>query len=625
MKLRLLLIAFSILYLGYSQVPANYYDSATGLTGYTLKTELKNIISNGHVDQGYSALYTAYQTTDNDSYYENDNTVLDMYSENPTGADSYNYAHDTNGGNAPGDACGNVGNTEGGCYNREHLFPQGFFNSLTPMRTDVHHVVPTDGYVNGQRGSFPFGEVNTPTDTYSNGSRRGPSATTGYSGTVFEPIDEFKGDIARALLYFATRYEDEVTSNTWDNPNAVPENPLDGSNDQVYETWFVNLLVNWHNGDPVSQREIDRNNASYNFQGNANPFIDHPEYVGMIWVTDTEAPTAPTNLIVSNETSNSIDLSWTASTDNIGVTAYDVYVDGSFNKTVSTTNTTITGLTPQTTYAFTVLAKDLAGNSSAQSTSVNGTTTAGSGNSNVLFISEYIEGSSNNKAIEIANFTGASVSLSDYELRLSSNGNASWTATYTFPNGSSIADNDVFVIAHTSFALTCSNLGSADDSNSSITGFNGNDAIGLFKNNTLIDILGTLGNGSNYAQNTTLVRKETITSPNTVYDANEWNSFALDNCDDLGTHTVTTLSVDDIKPQQFSIYPNPSNGTIFIDSKNVSEDIEVKVFDITGKLILISDVSRTKQRTMLIDLPKGMLLIELTTSQKKVIHKVIVQ
>lgn len=266
----------------YAQIPGDYYDTAVG-SGYTLKTQLKAIVTTGHSDQGYSLLYTGYQTTDNDSYYENDGTVLDMYSENPGGADAYNFAHDTNGGTAPGDACGGTAPTaENDCYNREHLFPQGFFNNATPMRTDIHHVVPSDGYVNSKRANYPFGEVSSPTWTSSNGSKLGPNTYPGYSGTVFEPIDEFKGDIARMMLYFAARYEDEVTDVSWD-PHTDANNPLNGTNDQFYEDWYINLLHDWHVADPVSARETARNTAAYNYQGNANPFIDHPEFVLSIW------------------------------------------------------------------------------------------------------------------------------------------------------------------------------------------------------------------------------------------------------------------------------------------------------------------------------------------------------
>jgi endonuclease I len=274
--------------IGFAQIPSNYYSSADGLSGYILKSELKNIISNGHVDQGYGALYTGYLTSDTDVFFENDNTVLDMYSENPSGDDPYNYTHDTNGGTSPGQACGNY-TIESNCYNREHLFPQGFFDQLSPMRTDIHHVVPTDGRVNGFRSNFPFGEVGTNlvsqsniTNPTQNGSKLGNSITLGYTDTVFEPIDEFKGDIARMLLYFAVRYEDNWDDTGWDN-HTVTNNPLNGTSAQFYETWYINLLFKWHTQDPVSTREISRNTAAYNYQGNANPFIDNPQFVLQIW------------------------------------------------------------------------------------------------------------------------------------------------------------------------------------------------------------------------------------------------------------------------------------------------------------------------------------------------------
>lgn len=153
--------------------------------------------------------------------------------------------------------------------------PQSVYSENYPMRSDVHQVIPSDGYVNNRRGSFAFGEVSSPTWTSNNGSKVGPNTFGSYSGTVFEPIDEFKGDIARALLYFAVRYETQVAS--WSHAM------LNGTSDQVYEDWFVDLLLDWHANDPVVQAEIDRNNAAYNFQGNANPFVDHPEFVTMIW------------------------------------------------------------------------------------------------------------------------------------------------------------------------------------------------------------------------------------------------------------------------------------------------------------------------------------------------------
>ena len=262
----------------YSQVPSNYYDSANGLSGYTLKSQLYNILTNGDTDRGYGALYSGYESTHSDNRvengYENDNTVLLFYTENPNGSDAYEYNHGSR-------QCGNY-NSEDDCYNREHIVPQSSFGSADPMQNDIHHVIPSDGYVNGQRGSLPFGTVGSANWTSQNGSKRGTSSVAGYGGQVFEPIDEFKGDIARMLLYFAVRYEDEVTDSSWDN-HTTTNNPLNGTIDQVYETWYLQLLYKWHNEDQVSDREILRNNEAYDFQGNRNPFIDHPEYVENIW------------------------------------------------------------------------------------------------------------------------------------------------------------------------------------------------------------------------------------------------------------------------------------------------------------------------------------------------------
>lgn len=151
----------------------------------------------------------------------------------------------------------------------------------TPMHSDAHFVVPSDKFVNAQRGNFPFGRVQTATNTYTNGSKKGNNLNSGYSAgysnTVFEPIDEFKGDIARMYFYFITRYEDQVAGWSYDMFN--------GTSNQVLTNTFLNILITWHINDPVSQREIDRNNAIYARQNNRNPFIDHPEYVCQIYPT----------------------------------------------------------------------------------------------------------------------------------------------------------------------------------------------------------------------------------------------------------------------------------------------------------------------------------------------------
>ena len=266
MNLKLLFTALLFSFISNAQIPAGYYSSATG-TGYTLKTQLYNIIK-GHTDNGYDGLYTTYQTSDRDYYYENDGTVLDMYSENPTGIDPYNYSSGST------QRCGNY-STEGDCYNREHIIPQSVFNSNAPMVSDAHSITPTDGKVNGMRSNYPHGNVSVATLTSKNGSKLGSSGVSGYSGTVFEPIDEFKGDIARMYFYFATRYQNTAAGYSFDMFN--------NTTDQVFTNDFLTMLYKWHTQDPVNAREIARNNAIYARQNNRNPYIDHPEWVKVVW------------------------------------------------------------------------------------------------------------------------------------------------------------------------------------------------------------------------------------------------------------------------------------------------------------------------------------------------------
>ena len=351
-----------------AQIPAGYYTNATG-TGYTLKTQLYNIIK-GQTNLGYAGLWTTYQTSDRDYFYENDGSVLDMYSENPTGADPYKFTITTG-------QCGTYAN-EGDCYNREHIIPQSIFNEGAPMVADAHFITPTDGKVNGMRSNYPHGVVGIATYTSQNGSKLGSASNSGYaagySGTVFEPINEFKGDIARMYFYFATRYEDVIT--TWGTSYAM----FNGTTNQVFTAPFLSILLTWSAQDPVSASEIARNNAIYARQGNRNPFIDHPEYVNQIWSTstDTQAPTAPSNLTSSNLMATAVSLSWTTSTDNVGVIGYDVYRNGSLLASATTTTYNVTGLTAATAYTFYVKAKDAAGNASAASSTINVTTTSAS-------------------------------------------------------------------------------------------------------------------------------------------------------------------------------------------------------------------------------------------------------
>ena len=251
-----------------------YYQSTNDKTGYELKTELFQIIRH-HQSRGYSAIWALINNADKDRYYEKDHSVLDMYTESPLERDSVIYQSRV-------DQCGQY-RKEGDCYNREHAFPKSWFGGkVEPMNSDAHHIFASDGYVNGKRSNWPFGEVSESVFVSRNGSKLGfSSRASNYNGKVFEPIDEFKGDFARAYFYMATRYQDVI--HRWEKNSMTSDAVLDGSKDRVFEPWMLVTLIRWHKNDPVSLKERERNQAVYLFQGNRNPYVDHPEFVEQIW------------------------------------------------------------------------------------------------------------------------------------------------------------------------------------------------------------------------------------------------------------------------------------------------------------------------------------------------------
>ncbi len=242
------------------QPPAGYYDSASGLTGEALRTALHDIID-GHTILANSALWNAFALTDR----KQNNTVWDIYSDVPDGTPPYEFMFVS-------DQCGNYG-AEGDCFNREHTFPQSWFDGAPPMDTDLFHLYPTDAWVNQKRANWPYGTVSSPTWTSMNGSKLGPCNYPGCSGTVFEPIDGYKGDLARGYFYMLTRYLGNTQ--TWPCPMLF---------NGEFLPWAEAMLLEWHLDDPVSQKEVDRNNRIFtNLQGNRNPYIDNPEWVQYIW------------------------------------------------------------------------------------------------------------------------------------------------------------------------------------------------------------------------------------------------------------------------------------------------------------------------------------------------------
>lgn len=243
----------------WAEAPAGYYSSCEGQKGAGLLKALQSTVGS-HTQLSYDGVWTAFRTTDiNES-----GRLIDMYSTKLWSVS---------------EKCGNYSKV-GDCYNREHSFPKSWFDDRKPMYTDINHLYPTDGKVNGQRSNHPFGEcANGTTLSSTNGvkalGKLGTSTFPGYSGTVFEPADEYKGDFARTYFYMAAAYNSSIS--TWHS------DMLAGNAYPAYKTWAVNLLLKWHRQDPVSDKERKRNDAVYKEQGNRNPFIDHPDMAEHIW------------------------------------------------------------------------------------------------------------------------------------------------------------------------------------------------------------------------------------------------------------------------------------------------------------------------------------------------------
>jgi len=224
-----------------------YYDSASGLTGSALKSALHNIIDD-HTELSYSQLWDALRNTDQDP--NNQMNVIEIY----TGR---SISKNSNGGFVDQ-------------WNREHVWAKshGGFGTSRGAGTDLHHIRPADVSVNSSRSNLDF----------DNGGTYHHEATEcRLDSDSFEPRDAVKGDVARMIFYMAVRYEGDSGEVDLELAQSVNNGsaPLHGK---------LSTLLQWHQQDPVSDWERNRNNIIYeDYQGNRNPFIDHPEWVGEIW------------------------------------------------------------------------------------------------------------------------------------------------------------------------------------------------------------------------------------------------------------------------------------------------------------------------------------------------------
>jgi len=590
-KKGLLLIFITSFSISFSQ-EQYYNDVDLTLYGLQLKEALASKITTTHTDiLPYNEIWDASKITDINP--ENSSEVILIYGwengsdEDITNDRTRNKNLQDNGSGAPF------------VWNREHVFSKSLANpvligvgSSKGPGSDAHNLRPADRTTNSTRNNFKFttGQGNSGRSSVTYSGPEGPETRGWYPG------DEWKGDVARMMMYMYLRYGEQCL------PSAVGVGSKQFTADDM-----IDLFLQWNVEDPVSEFEKGRNayhgiSTNTYAQGNRNPFIDNPYLATRIWggesaedlwgnytSSDTETPTTPTNVVASNETSSTIQITWTASSDNIGVTQYRIYIDAvlsaqtteanfkitnlqpgtsyniqieardrinnkseksnlitatttsdttapsvpsnitasnisgtgfkinwdtatddtavtAYNIFVNTTQTattselsyTLTGLAPSSTYQIAISAKDAANNESAQSSAVSITTTNGGSNGiEELFISEYVEPEylGSNKAIEIVNLTSGIINLAGYSIMRQRNGENDWERNNElFLDSGSIKNliaGEVFVVINGASTVQAL-IDNADliHGNSSPINFNGNDPVGLFKNGTLIDIIG---------------------------------------------------------------------------------------------------------------------------------------
>ena len=712
MKKQILFLSIS-LYSIFILAQESYYDDVNlNLTGISLKEALATKIITTHTNNlSYTpGIWNAVMVTDMNPI-DNSEVLLIYGFENGSDSNSTNDRERNINDNCTSNSCV-------GLWNREHVYPTSLATpdldqdgTNGPPYADAHNLRPCDSQRNSSRGNKKF---------------IAGSGNSGPTGTGWYPGDEWKGDVARIIMYMYLRYDERT----------LPSNVGFGSNSDTPDD-MIDLFLQWNADDPVSTIEKQRNpyhenTSNSDAQGNRNPFIDNPRLATRIWGgpeaediwgiysnTDTEAPSVPSGLTVTNTTTYSIDLSWTASTDNIGVSSYDVYVDGNLEASTSNVNYTITGLSSNITYDLTVSARDIAdnvspqsapltvvtqedteapsvpmnivisdetdvsfkitwdpstdntevihyniyidnifhdminissytiyeltasttysvtleavdglNNTSAQSAPVNATTTDGNSNTTMeLLISEYVEGSSNNKAIEIANLITSPVELDGYNLRRDSNGGGEWSERFDLTGTINVGDVIVIINANANSQILLDQADIVVVNNQSTNygeplNFNGNDPIGLFKDDVLIDIVGEFGGGSsNFAKDKTLRRKSTVVEPNINFDLNnEWEIFPMDTFDDIGG-THLTLSIEENQWKQLSVYPNPTSDG-FLNIK-FSQDVKVEVFSIFGKKLIHTNINQSDSILDISTLSKGVYVIKVSHKGLSISTKII--
>ena len=576
MKRSLLFLLLATVWGANADIPAGYYESTMGKKDAELKTAMHRVISpHTRIDYGAKGTWSVFRSSD----VRPDGTIWDMYSN------EVRYFPET--GSHPD-------------MHIEHSVPKSWWGEQSTFvyeaSFDIHHLVPSDASANMSKSNNILGEVAK--TTFDNGvSKIGKATVAGKEISVFEPADEYKGDFARMYMYVVTCYQDY----TWMSDGLYM------FNSEAYptlNTYSQELLMRWHRNDPVSEKEINRNEAVYSAQSNRNPFIDFPilaEYLwgdsvgcaftaqlgeNPYWVTPTQGYKIDMGAVMPGWTitydlpiegrylTQPVQLAWkqnrgielsatTLSADDAmaGTTVRLSYTNNNLLNILRDTlvvsgggvssrlelpvelraTTSFIPLSPINVTATTATLRWVA---MPQATGYVAELYEGASEATDLFISAYVEGSSYNKAIALYNGTSRTINLSDYALGRQHNGAGEIVDYWTMPD-KQLAAGETYVFVNsqcTDETLRALADGFIPSHENSPINFNGNDAVALFHSNMLIDIVGALNDINNWGKDVTLYRSYTTLGPTTQYDAASWTVADKDDFTQLRSHTMTGLT-----------------------------------------------------------------------------------
>jgi predicted extracellular nuclease/endonuclease I/DNA/RNA endonuclease YhcR with UshA esterase domain len=425
-------------------------------------------------------------------------------------------------------------NTSTTHVNTEHTWPQS--KGADGIRKyDIHHLFPTFEGPNGARSSYRFDEIddNETTKWWNSNSHVTSIPSTNidsYSesnGVVFEPREAQKGNTARAMMYFYAMYKSDGINLSWFN-----------SGDHVA------TLRQWNQLDPVDARELERSGRVKAVQGNDNPFILDPTLVDRIFgetpdflafVNEAAVTAADTFATVTWSTNKAASGQLVYGTDTLNLDTLAI-------ATTASGNVRLENLVPETAYMAIVWLTD--GNLPVESDTLFFTTlekdTSTSSGGGGLIISEYVEGSGYNKALEIFNGTGSDIDLNRVKLVKDVNGNDIFSHE-TIMTGT-LKAGETFVVVNSDSRVVPELQALANLLDGGAPNFNGDDQVQLLLDGNIIDHFGN-NSGTKFAENVTLRRKPTILNGNLTYSESEWDTYPQDTYSGLGSHVA--ISGDD--------------------------------------------------------------------------------